>query len=74
MKDSALWVSKQILLEKWEGLNLHTLNRLLAEMRRNLKYRHSVINPTHKLVFIKLSDFEDFMRWKQKQYYKPQAK
>lgn len=49
----------------WEGLNLYTLNRWIGEMRNYKRYREYVINPTHKLVYINLDGFEEFLRWKQ---------
>lgn len=62
----AEWASKQSLLKRWEGLNIHTLNRWLAEMRENRRFREYVINPTHKLVFINLEGFQEFLIWKQR--------
>lgn len=56
----------EILLKRWEGLNLYTLNRWIKEMRENKRFSLYVINPTHKLVFINLEGFECFLRWKQK--------
>ncbi|HFR3474466.1 TPA: DNA-binding protein, partial [Streptococcus suis] len=38
----------------------------LSEMRENKKFKHYVINPTHKLVFINLDGFEEFLTWKEK--------
>ena len=72
-EEKAVWVSKKMLLETWSGLNLYALNRFISEMRQNPKFSKSVINPTHKLVFIKLSGFEEFMRFKQKEYFKPKS-
>ena len=51
---------------RWEGLNPYTLNRWISEMRNHKQFRDYVINPTHKLVFINLEGFEEFLRWKQK--------
>ncbi|MGV3293581.1 DNA-binding protein [Streptococcus pluranimalium] len=53
-------------LRRWEGLNQYTLNRWLGEMRDNKQFKDYVINPTHKLVFINLEGFEEFLRWKQR--------
>ena len=62
----AEWACKKSLLKRWEGLNIHTLNRWLSEMRENKKFRHYVINPTHKIVFINLEGFEKFLIWKER--------
>ncbi|MEY8462962.1 DNA-binding protein [Streptococcus merionis] len=62
----AEWGDKKSLLARWEGLNPYTLNRWISEMRDNKQFRDHVINPTHKLVFINLEGFEEFLRWKQK--------
>lgn len=47
-------------------MNQYTLNRWLGEMRDNKQFKDYVINPTHKLVFINLEGFEEFLRWKQR--------
>ncbi|MGF0048199.1 DNA-binding protein [Streptococcus hyointestinalis] len=66
--DNALaeWEDKKSILVRWEGLNPYTLNRWISEMRNHKQFRDYVINPTHKLVFINLEGFEEFLRWKQK--------
>ncbi len=68
------WVSKKSLLSKWDGLNPYILNRLISEMRDIPKFNHHVINPTYKLLFINLEGFEEFMRWKQQEYFKYSSK
>ncbi|WP_341931571.1 DNA-binding protein [Streptococcus pluranimalium] len=62
----AEWADKKAILRRWEGLNQYTLNRWLCEMRDNKQFKDYVINPTHKLVFINLEGFEEFLRWKQR--------
>ncbi|RJX45825.1 DNA-binding protein [Streptococcus agalactiae] len=62
----AEWADKKAILKRWEGLNQYTLNRWLSEMRDNKQFKDYVINPTHKLVFINLEGFEEFLRWKQR--------
>ncbi|MGT2800563.1 DNA-binding protein [Streptococcus marmotae] len=62
----AEWADKKAILRRWEGLNQYTLNRWLSEMRDNKQFKDYVINPTHKLVFINLEGFEEFLRWKQR--------
>lgn len=62
----AEWEDKKSILKRWDGLNLYTLNRWLGEMRDNKHFKNYVINPTHKLVFINLEGFEEFLRWKQR--------
>ncbi|HEM3612544.1 TPA: DNA-binding protein [Streptococcus suis] len=62
----AEWADKKALMRRWEGLNQYTLNRWLSEMRENKRFKEYVINPTHKLVFINLEGFEEFLRWKQR--------
>ncbi|WP_242257634.1 DNA-binding protein [Streptococcus thoraltensis] len=62
----AEWADKKAILRRWEGLNQYTLNRWLGEMRDNKQFKDYVINPTHKLVFINLEGFEEFLRWKQR--------
>ena len=57
---------RKAILRRWEGLNQYTLNRWLGEMRDNKQFKDYVINPTHKLVFINLEGFEEFLRWKQR--------
>lgn len=51
----AEWADKKAILRRWEG-----------EMRDNKQFKDYVINPTHKLVFINLEGFEEFLRWKQR--------
>ena len=62
----AEWADKKALMRRWEGLNQYTLNRWLSEMRENKQFKDHVINLTHKLVFINLEGFEEFLRWKQR--------
>lgn len=62
----AEWGTKKSILVRWEGLNIHTLNRWLTEMRENRKFKDYVINPTHKLVFVNLDGFQEFLVWKQR--------
>ncbi|MDG3133104.1 DNA-binding protein [Streptococcus suis] len=62
----AEWGDKKSLLKRWEGLNQYTLNRWITEMRGHRQFKQYVINPTHKLVFINLDGFEEFLRWKQR--------
>ncbi|MGT2866469.1 DNA-binding protein [Streptococcus fryi] len=62
----AEWGDKKSLLKRWEGLNQYTLNRWITEMRDHRQFSQYVINPTHKLVFINLDGFEEFLRWKQR--------
>ena len=62
----AEWADKKAILRRREGLNQYTPNRWLGEMRDNKQFKDYVINPTHKLVFINLEGFEEFLRWKQR--------
>ncbi|MFU2164563.1 DNA-binding protein [Streptococcus pluranimalium] len=62
----AEWGDKKSLLKRWKGLNKYTLNRWIAEMREHREFKQFIINPTHKLVFINLDGFEEFLRWKQR--------
>ncbi|MGF1373206.1 DNA-binding protein [Streptococcus infantarius] len=62
----AEWADKKAILRRWEVLNQYTPNRWLGEMRDNKQFKDYVINPTHKLVFINLEGFEEFLRWKQR--------
>lgn len=62
----AEWADKKALMKRWEGLNQYTLNRWLGEMRESKQFKNYVINPTHKLVFINLEGFEEFVKWKQR--------
>ncbi|HFR3365765.1 TPA: DNA-binding protein, partial [Streptococcus suis] len=34
----AEWATKKSLMKRWDGLNIHTLNRWLSEMRENKKF------------------------------------
>lgn len=69
-KSQAQWGSKKAILNRYDGLNIYTLNRWIAEMRENKLFRDGVINPTHKLVFINFDNFSDFLYWKQHGYTK----
>ena len=62
----AEWADKKAILRRWEVLNQYTPNRWLGEMRDNKQFKDYVINPNHKLVFINLEGFEEFLRWKQR--------
>lgn len=64
----AEWGTKQALLQRYIGLNVHTLNRWLSEMRKNDIFCKGVINPTHKIVLINFATFEEFLYWKQHHY------
>ena len=64
-KGQALWGDKQALMNRYEGLNRDTLNHWLTEMHNNKLFREGVINPTHRLVFVKYSTFEAYLYWKQ---------
>lgn len=66
----AQWGNKKAILKRYEGLNIHTLNRWLSEMRDNQHFRSGVINPIHKLVWVNFQSFEDFLYWKQHHYLK----
>lgn len=70
INSSAVWTNKKGILIRYENLNVYTLNRWLSEMRDNKKFRAGVINPTHKLVFINIEIFENFLYWKQHGYSK----
>ena len=70
IESDAVWTNKKGILMRYENLNIYTLNRWLSEMRDNKRFRSGVINPTHKLVFINLEIFEDFLYWKQHGYSK----
>lgn len=70
----AEWVDKKALMRRYEGLNIYTLNRWLSEMRENKLFRQGVINPTHKLVYVNLEIFQDFLYWKQHGYSRVKAK
>ncbi|CAH0415798.1 TPA: DNA-binding protein [Enterococcus faecium] len=70
----AEWGNKSAILQRYEGLNIYTLNRWISEMRNNKKFRSGVINPTHKIVFISFEIFEEFLYWKQYGYSKVKAK
>lgn len=63
-KNEAEWVTKDGLIQRFEGLNKNTLNVWLMEMRKHEKYHDQVINPTHKLVWINVAGFTDFLKWK----------
>lgn len=70
INSQAQWGNKKAILSRFDGLNIYTLNRWLAEMRENKLFRDGVINPTHKLVFINFDTFSDFLFWKQHGYTK----
>ncbi|RZI48132.1 DNA-binding protein [Lactococcus kimchii] len=74
IENDAVWTNKKGILMRYENLNIYTLNRWLSEMRDNKRFRNGVINPTHKLVFINLEIFEDFLYWKQHGYSRVMAK
>lgn len=55
---------------KMYSLKKPTLNYWLRDMRDNPKFSHGVINPTHKIVLIELSVFEEYVRWLEKNRYR----
>ncbi|MDT2613287.1 hypothetical protein [Enterococcus dongliensis] len=59
-----LWVDKDGLMRRFEGLNRNTLNKWLVEMRLTNEFSKYVINPTHKLVWINVDGFVAFLQWK----------
>ncbi|MDR2834341.1 MAG: DNA-binding protein [Streptococcaceae bacterium] len=64
--DTAEWCNKKGLIKRFEGLNINTLNHWLVEMRDSSKFSQFVINPTHKLVWIHINGFVEFLKWKQR--------
>lgn len=62
--ETAKWVNKDGLIQRFEGLNRNTLNKLLMEMRNSEEFSSFVINPTHKLVWINVEGFLSFLKWK----------
>lgn len=61
---STLWVNKDGLIKRFEGLNRNTLNKWLMEMREEKEFRQYVLNPSHKLVWINIEGFLAFLEWK----------
>lgn len=61
----AEWANKAGIVARYEGLKIGTLNKFLMEMRDSKDFREFVINPTHKLVWIHLKGFHEFLKWKQ---------
>ncbi|HGA1527108.1 TPA: DNA-binding protein, partial [Streptococcus suis] len=41
-------------------------NRWLKEMREMKRFRYYILHPSHKIVFINLDGFQEFLEWKQK--------
>lgn len=64
--EEAEWSNKKGLMRRFEGLNINTLNHWLVEMRDSRKFNQFVINPTHKLVWININGFLEFLKWKQR--------
>ncbi|HEL1757627.1 TPA: DNA-binding protein [Streptococcus suis] len=62
----AEWADKEALMKRWEGLSIYTLNRWLKEMREMKRFRCYILHPSHKIVFINLDGFQEFLEWKQK--------
>lgn len=60
------WGDKKTILKIWSGLSIHTLNRWLREMKKSKKFRDAVINPSHKILFVQIDRFEEFLRYKDK--------
>ena len=64
LDDEVIWVNKDGLMKRFEGLNRNTLNKWLVEMRKHSDFRQYVVNPTHKLVWINIEGFLLFLKWK----------
>lgn len=64
--EEAEWSNKQGIIKRFEGLNINTLNHWLVEMRDSRTFNQYVINPTHKLVWININGFQEFLKWKQR--------
>lgn len=62
-----VWVNKDGLIKRFEGLNRNTLNKWLMEMRNSKEFSSYVINPSHKLVWINIDGFLSFLTWKSTQ-------
>lgn len=48
---------------KMYSMNRSTLKNWLMDMREHPKFKHGVLNPTHKIVLIKLDVFEEYVIW-----------
>ncbi|MGM0308512.1 hypothetical protein IGK15_001587 [Enterococcus sp. AZ045] len=59
-----IWLNKQGILNRFEGLTKSTLNLWLMEMRQSPEFYQYVINPTQRLVWINLEGFIKFLKWK----------
>ena len=55
---------------KMYSMNKSTLDDWLINMRRNPKFSHGVVNPTHRIVLIHLDTFEEYFRWLEKNRYR----
>lgn len=60
----AEWGNKEAVMKRYEGLNINTLNKWLIELRDSRRFNSYVLNPTHKLVWIKFDGFLEFLEWK----------
>jgi hypothetical protein len=59
-----IWVNKKGIINRYEGININTLNKWLGEMRNSQEFYQYVLNPTHKLVWISLDGFQKFLEFK----------
>lgn len=55
---------------KMYSMNRSTLKNWLMDMRNNPKFNHGVLNPSHKIVLIKLDVFEEYVIWLSDNRYK----
>lgn len=62
--EDAIWVNKDGLIQRFEGLNRNTLNVWLMEMRNSNQFDQYVVNPSHKLVWINVEGFLKFLKWR----------
>jgi hypothetical protein len=66
----AKWADYEHLTQIWAGLKISTAKQFAAEMRDSKEFRDGIINPTHKLAFVNIARFEDFIAYKERTRYR----
>ncbi|CZQ83660.1 Hypothetical protein Tpal_472 [Trichococcus palustris] len=60
---AAIKYGNKDVVSKMYSVSRTTVTKWIADMRDNPKFADGVVNPTHKIVLIKLDRFEDYFRW-----------
>ena len=60
---AAIKYGNKDVVSKMYSVSRATVTKWIADMRDNPQFSDGVVNPTHKIVLIKLDRFEDYFRW-----------